>query len=92
MDLIRQSVGLTGRLIILVARPLPTQNNTNTEEKRKDIHASSGIRTHDPIVGAGEDISRLRPRGDCSRQNIQLEEEAETFSEGVVAEKEPGIV
>jgi hypothetical protein len=28
-----------------------------------DIHASSGIRTHDPSVRAGEDGSCLRPRG-----------------------------
>jgi hypothetical protein len=33
------------------------KNNTNT-----DIHASSGIRTHDPNVRAGEEISWLRPR------------------------------
>jgi hypothetical protein len=35
------------------ARPLPTQDNT-------DIHALSGIRTHDPSVPASEDISCLR--------------------------------
>jgi hypothetical protein len=28
-----------------------------------DIHARSGIRTHDPCVRAGEDISCLRPLG-----------------------------
>jgi hypothetical protein len=32
-----------------------TQNNTNTEYMQTDIHASSGIRTHDPSVWAGED-------------------------------------
>jgi hypothetical protein len=32
------------------ARPLPTQNNTNT-----DIHASSGIGTHNPRVRESED-------------------------------------
>jgi hypothetical protein len=42
-----------------------TQNNTDT-----DIHASSGIRTHDPSVRAGEDSSCLRPRGHCDRHNI----------------------
>jgi hypothetical protein len=31
------------------------------------MHASSGIRTHDPSVRAGEDSSRLRPRGHCDR-------------------------
>jgi hypothetical protein len=34
-----------------VARPLPTQDNTNT--------IKANIRTHDPSVQAGEDISRL---------------------------------
>jgi hypothetical protein len=32
-----------------------------------DIHASSGIRTHDPSVQASEDTSCLRPRGHCDR-------------------------
>jgi hypothetical protein len=27
-----------------------TQNNTNTEKTHRDMHASSGIRTHDPSV------------------------------------------
>jgi hypothetical protein len=39
-----------------------TQNNTNTE-----IHALSGIRTHDPSVRANGDCSCLRPRGHCDR-------------------------
>jgi hypothetical protein len=34
-----------------------TQNNTNTEKLHTDIHAMSGIRTHDPVVQAGEDGS-----------------------------------
>jgi hypothetical protein len=33
-----------------VTRPLPTQGNTNTEETQTDMHASSGIRTHDPRI------------------------------------------
>jgi hypothetical protein len=49
-----------------VARPLPTQGNMNAEEKQTDILASSGIRTHDPNVWAGEDVSCLRLRGRCS--------------------------
>jgi hypothetical protein len=57
--IIRQLVGLLGRAISPVTRPLPTQDNTNTEEKRTDIHASSGIRTHDPSVCAGEDTGNL---------------------------------
>jgi hypothetical protein len=52
----------------LVARPLPTQDSTNTEETHTDIHASSGIRNHDPSVLAGEDSSCLRPRGHCDRR------------------------
>jgi hypothetical protein len=32
-----------------------------------DMHASSGIRTHDPIVRTGKDGSCLRPRGRCDR-------------------------
>jgi hypothetical protein len=50
-------VGLLGRVVSPVARPLPSQSNTNTEETRTHIHASSGIRTHDPSVWAGDDIN-----------------------------------
>jgi hypothetical protein len=32
-----------------------------------NIHALSGIRTHDPSVRASENISCLRPRGHCDR-------------------------
>jgi hypothetical protein len=32
-----------------------------------DIHASSGIRIHDPNVREGEDGSCLSPRGHCDR-------------------------
>jgi hypothetical protein len=68
----RQLVGLFGRVISPVARPLPTQDNTNTGERRRDIHASSRIRTHDPSVRAGEDISCFRPRGHCDRLILLL--------------------
>jgi hypothetical protein len=34
-----------------------------------NIHAFSGIRTHDPSVPASEDNSCLRPRGHCDRWN-----------------------
>jgi hypothetical protein len=37
-----------------------------------DIHALSGIRTHDPSVRAGEDGSCLRPRGLCDRHVLPL--------------------
>jgi hypothetical protein len=57
MDHYRQSVGLLGRVIRPVARPLPTQDNTKKEEMRTDICASSGIRTHDPSVWVDEDSS-----------------------------------
>jgi DNA-binding sugar fermentation-stimulating protein len=38
---------------------------------QKNIHASSGIRTHDPYVRAGEDSSCFRPRGHCDRRYSQ---------------------
>jgi hypothetical protein len=44
----RESVRLLGRGISPFARPLHTQGNTNTEETWIDIHASSGIRSHNP--------------------------------------------
>jgi hypothetical protein len=47
---ILQSVGLLGRGISPIARPLPTQDDTNTEETRTDFQSSSRIRTHDPNV------------------------------------------
>jgi hypothetical protein len=37
-----------------------------------DIHASSGIQTHDPSVREGEDGSCLRPRGHCDRRIIDI--------------------
>jgi hypothetical protein len=40
-------------------RPLPTQANTDT-------HALSGIRTNDPSVSASENLSWLRPCGNCA--------------------------
>jgi hypothetical protein len=66
----RQLVGLLGRVNSLAARPLPTQDNINTEETRPDIRTSSGIRTHDPSVWAGEDISCLKSCGHCGRLNL----------------------
>jgi hypothetical protein len=42
-------------------RYLHTRNNTNTGKTHADIRASSGIRTHDPSVRAGEDSLCLRP-------------------------------
>jgi hypothetical protein len=52
-----------------VARPLPTHriNAHNT-----DIHALSGILTHDPRVRASEDSSCFKPRGHCERLVMSL--------------------
>jgi hypothetical protein len=36
------------------------------------MHASSGIRTHDPSVWAGEDVSYIRQRGHFDRQNCEF--------------------
>jgi hypothetical protein len=44
--------------------------HTEQHEHRKmhtDIHASSGIRAHDPSIQAGEDDSCLRTPGYCGR-------------------------
>jgi hypothetical protein len=54
-----------------VARPLPKHRTTQTQNKRihrPNIHALSGIRTHDPSVRASEESSCLRSRGYCDRQ------------------------
>jgi hypothetical protein len=47
----------------------------NREYIHTDIHASSGIRTHDPSVWAGKDGSWLTPRGHCERQQYQITKE-----------------
>jgi hypothetical protein len=57
----------------LVARPLPIHRTTQTQNKRihtPNIHALSGIRTHDPSVRASEDSSCLTPRSYCDRQTL----------------------
>jgi hypothetical protein len=46
-----------------IPRPLPTHKATQTQNKRIQIHALSGIRTHGSSVRASEDISCLRLRG-----------------------------
>jgi F420-0:gamma-glutamyl ligase-like protein len=46
----RQSAGHLERGINPVARPLPKQNNKNTEETQTDIRASSGNRTTIQVV------------------------------------------
>jgi hypothetical protein len=67
----RESVGLLGRGIS------PTQGwylhgTTQTEQKQTDIRASRGIRTHDPSIWDGEDISYLKPRGHCLELFVYL--------------------
>jgi hypothetical protein len=59
-----QSVGLLGREICQsLGRYLHTeQHRHRTNAHNTDIHASIGIRNHDPSVQAGEDDSWLRPR------------------------------
>jgi hypothetical protein len=51
-----QTVGLLGRVISLSQGPLPEHRTTQTQNKRihiPNIHAVSGIRTHDPSVPSG---------------------------------------
>jgi hypothetical protein len=60
--IISQTVGLLGRVIG------PSQGRYLNIEKRihtPNIHALSGVRTHDPSVRASQDSSCLRPRGYC---------------------------
>jgi hypothetical protein len=67
-----QSVGLLGREISL-SQDLylhTEQHEHRINVHNTDIHALSGIRTHDPRVQASEDSSYLRPRGHCDRQFI----------------------
>jgi hypothetical protein len=51
-----------------IAKPLPKHRTTQTQNKRihtPNIHALSGIRTHDRSIRTSEDSSCLRPRGYC---------------------------
>jgi hypothetical protein len=45
----------------LDARPLPTHRTIEHRKTRTHIHASSGIRIHDPSVRAVEGSACLRP-------------------------------
>jgi hypothetical protein len=65
---LRHSMGLPIRVI----SPSQGRYLTQTQNKHTDIHASSGIWTHDPSVRTREDSSCLRPRGHCDRQLISL--------------------
>jgi hypothetical protein len=59
---LRESEGLLGRGSARYKVATQYKHRINT-----DIHALKWIRTHDPSVRAGEDISCLRPRGRCDR-------------------------
>jgi hypothetical protein len=48
-------------------RYLHTEQHKHRIISHTDIHALSGIRTHDPRVRASKDSSCLRPRGHCDR-------------------------
>jgi hypothetical protein len=62
-----QSVGLLGRGSARRKATTCTQNNTNMEYTHTNVHASSGIWSHDLSVRASEDGSCLRPRNCCDR-------------------------
>jgi hypothetical protein len=54
------------------AKPLPTHRAAQHRKTRTHIHASSGVRTHDPSVRAAEDSTCLRPRGHWDQQMFIL--------------------
>jgi hypothetical protein len=63
-----QTVGLLGRVISpSQGRYLHTGQHKHRINAHTDIHALSGIRTHDPSFRASEDSSCLKPRGHCDR-------------------------
>jgi hypothetical protein len=66
LDLFRHMVGLLGR-VISPSQGLYLHRTTQHRKTRKNIHAMSGIRTHDP----GQD-PRLRPHGHCDRQKHNI--------------------
>jgi hypothetical protein len=69
-----QSVGLLRRGISpSQGRYLRTGQYKHRMKAHTDIHASSGIRTHDPSIRAVEDGSCLRPRGHCDRLSFVLQ-------------------
>jgi hypothetical protein len=66
-----QIEGLPGQVISLPqGRYLHTEQHKHRIKVYTDIHALSGIRTHDPSVRGTEDSSCLRPRGHCRRPNV----------------------
>jgi hypothetical protein len=68
-----QSVGLLGRGISPSrGRFLYTEQHKHRLNIKYRHLALSWIRTHDPSVRAGEDISCLRPRGHCDGPSTRL--------------------
>jgi hypothetical protein len=64
-----QTVGLLGRGISpSQGCYLHTGQHKHKINAHTNIHAFSGIRTHDPSLQAGEDCSCLRPRGHYDRK------------------------
>jgi hypothetical protein len=68
-----KSVGLLGRVISPSQGRYPhTEQHKHRINAHTDIHALSGIRTHDPSVRASEDSSYLRPGDSCDRAIIHI--------------------
>jgi hypothetical protein len=71
--ILRQSVGLSGRRISpSQGRYLYTEQDTHRINAHTDIHALSGIETHDPSVRASEGSPCHRDRHVLSTQNQTL--------------------
>jgi hypothetical protein len=69
-----EMVGLLGRRISPPqCRYLHTRQHKHRINAHRDIHVSSGIRTHDHSVRASEDSSFLSPqRGHCDRRQVEI--------------------
>jgi hypothetical protein len=63
-------LAMTVEIIILQGRYLHTE--VHKHNKHTDIHAFSGIGTHDSSVEAGEDCSCLGRRGHCGRRLLNI--------------------
>jgi hypothetical protein len=76
-----QTVGLLGRALSpSQGRYLHTGQHKHRINAQTDIHALSGIRTHDPSFRASEDSSCLRMRGHCDRSCFAVETYKYIFS------------
>jgi hypothetical protein len=70
-----QMVGLLGRVISPPqGRYLHTGQHKHIINAHTDIHALSGIRTHELSVRASEESSCLRQRGHCDRHYVYTEQ------------------